>query len=68
MTYSLIGVNGNALSIVCYVKNAMRKEGFSRIDIEKYQEKALSRGYNDLLQVSLDVLDMCNGITLKSSL
>lgn len=68
MCYSLIGVNGNALSVIAYVKNAMQKEGFTKKDIAKYQKLALSRGYTDLLQVSLDMLDMCNNVAFKHSL
>lgn len=34
--YNLVGIDGNAFSVMGYVRNAMRAEGFSREEIEAY--------------------------------
>lgn len=58
--YSLIGVNGNAFSIVSYVSEAMRKCIKTRKEIEIYQNEALSSTYEYLLSVSMDMIDSLN--------
>lgn len=58
--YSLIGVNGNAFSIVSYVSEAMRKCQKTRKEIEIYQNEALSSTYEYLLSVSMDMIDSLN--------
>lgn len=60
MKYSLRGVNGNALSVVEYVKNAMRQEGASKEQIERYVEEALSGDYNKVLRISMEYLSDLN--------
>ena len=58
--YSLIGVNGNAFSIVSYVSEAMRKSHKTCKEIEVYQNEALSSTYEYLLSVSMDMIDSLN--------
>ena len=58
--YSLIGVNGNAFSIISYVSEAMRKSLKTRKEIENYQNEALSSTYEYLLSVSMDMTDSLN--------
>ena len=60
MKYSLRGVNGNALSVVDYVKNAMKQEGASKEQIERYVEEALSGDYNKVLRISMEYLSDLN--------
>ena len=60
MKYSLRGVNGNALSVVAYVKNAMKQEGASKEQIERYVEEALSGDYNQVLMTSMEYLSDLN--------
>lgn len=60
MKYSLRGVNGNALSVVAYVKNAMKQEGASKEQIERYVEEALSGDYNKVLMISMEYLSDLN--------
>lgn len=60
MKYSLRGVNGDALSVVEYVKNAMRQEGASKEQIERYVEEALSGDYNNVLRISMEYLSDLN--------
>ena len=58
--YNLVGIDGNAFSVMGYVRNAMRAEGFSREEIEDYTKDATSSDYNHLLAVSCDMVDKCN--------
>lgn len=58
--YSLIGVDGNAFSIMGYVRRAMKETGFTREEIEAYTKNATSGDYNHLLAVSIDMIDKCN--------
>lgn len=58
--YSLIGVNGNAFSIMGYVRRAMKETNFNKKEIETYTKDATSGDYNHLLTVSINMVDKCN--------
>ena len=58
--FGLVGVDGNAFSVMGYTKNAMKKCGFSKNEQADYLQKAMSGDYDNLLAVSLNVLDECN--------
>ncbi len=58
--YTLVGVNGNAFAVMGYVSRAMKKEGFSREEIDAYHERATSGNYNNLLRESIEMVDKCN--------
>ncbi len=58
--YSLIGIDGNAFSVIGYVINAMKQCGYSRDAINMYKTDALSEDYNNLLSLSLQMIDNCN--------
>ena len=58
--YSLIGVNGNAFSIMGYVRQAMKETNFNKKEIEAYIKDATSSDYDHLLTVSIDMIDKCN--------
>lgn len=58
--YDLVGVNGNAFSVMGYVRNAMKETGFSRTEIEAYTKDAMSSDYDHLLTVSVEFVDKCN--------
>lgn len=60
MKYNLVGVDGNAFSIMGYVKKAMKKEGKSQADIDGYLEEATSGDYSKLVSVSSAVIDKLN--------
>lgn len=60
--YTLVGVNGNAFSVMGYVSNAMRECKFSRQEIDEYRKEAMSGNYDNLIAVSLDYIDKCNEI------
>lgn len=58
--FDLVGVDGNAFSIMGYVVNAMRKAKFTQEQIKDYQNEAMSSDYNNLLAVSVQRIDDCN--------
>ena len=58
--YTLEGVDGNAYSVMAYVKEAMRECGKSKKEIDGYLKDAMSSDYNHLLFVSGVMLDELN--------
>lgn len=60
MEYTLIGIDGNAFAILAYVKKAMKREGYSQVEIDKYYNEATSGDYNKLLSDSIDKLHEVN--------
>lgn len=58
--YTLVGVDGNAFSVMGYVKSAMRKEGSSKEEIAAYLKKVMSGDYNSLIVASMDILNKLN--------
>lgn len=58
--YDLVGVNGNAYSIMGYVAAAMRNEGRSEEEINSYYKEATSKDYQHLLYVSIKIIDELN--------
>ena len=62
MKYSLIGIDGNAFSVMGYVRRAMAKEGCSKQAIDDYLKRAMSSDYNNLLIVSIEMVDSLNNM------
>lgn len=58
--YSLIGIDGNAYAVMAYVTEAMRAEGKSNAEIDKYLIDAKSGDYSKLISVSVDMIDELN--------
>lgn len=58
--YSLVGVNGNAYSIMGYTMAAMRQEGFSKAEVSMMLDEAKSADYNHLISVCLDYIEAAN--------
>lgn len=58
--FTLVGVNGNAFSVMGYVTSAMREVGFDKSDIDAYSKRAIRGDYNLLLIESMDMIDKCN--------
>ena len=65
--YNLVGVDGNAFSVMGYVTNAMRdayrktdSAHFGRDEQKRYQSLAMSSDYNNLLCVSVQMIDKIN--------
>ena len=62
MKYDLVGIDGNAFSVMGYVVSAMRECKFSKEDIDAYRQRAMSGDYNNLLCESVLMIDKCNEI------
>ena len=60
--YTLIGINGNAYSIMGYVRDAMDDAKMTKDDIDAYIKDATSSDYNHLLAVSCEMIDRVNEI------
>ena len=58
--YNLVGIDGNAYSVMGYVIKAMKRERFSKSEIDDYQADAKSGDYNHLLSVSAEMIEKCN--------
>ena len=58
--YSLVGVDGNAFSIMGYVKNALKKSGHGDL-VDKMFSEAMSGDYSHLIRVCDGYLDIANG-------
>lgn len=58
--YTLVGVDGNAFSVMAYVAKCMKNENFSVKEIKEYRSKAMNGDYNNLLCVSMDYVEECN--------
>jgi len=53
----LVGEDGNAFAIIGRARNAARKAGWSKEQIEKMQNQATSGDYNNLLQTMMEFFD-----------
>jgi len=58
--YDLVGVDGNAYSVMGYVKRAMANEKFTKDEINNYLNDAMSDDYDHLLYVSIQMIEKCN--------
>ncbi len=58
--YTLVGCDGNAFAVMGYVMNCMRRERFTKSEIDEYLKEAKSSDYNNLLFVSCDYVNKCN--------
>ena len=60
--FTLVGVDGNAFSIMGYVCSAMESANMTTMDIDAYTKDATSYDYNHLLVVSCKMIDRVNKI------
>lgn len=58
--YTLVGVDGNAFTVMGYVVRAMKREGKTREQIEAYRKDAMSSDYYHLLAVSTVTFENLN--------
>ena len=58
--YSLVGVNGNAFSVMGYTAQALKREGLRDL-VGRMHEEAMSGDYDNLLAVCMKYIDMANG-------
>lgn len=66
MKYDLVGVDGNAFAVMGYVLRVMKECNMSKEEQSDYQTKAMSGDYNNLLAVSVEMIDLCNKIAEES--
>lgn len=59
MKYDLVGVDGNAFSVMGYTSKALKREGLSNLVDEMY-ERATSGDYDNLLRVCMEYIDKAN--------
>ena len=60
MKYSLVGVDGNAYSVMGYTSRALRREGFGKDVIDKMHKEAMSGDYDHLVSTCMNYIDMAN--------
>ena len=60
--YTLVGIDGNAYSIMGYVRDAMHDANMNSYDIDAYIKDATSSDYDHLLAVSCEMIDRVNEI------
>lgn len=58
--FDLVGIDGNAFNVMGYTVNAMKKAGYNPSDIAEYKRKATFGDYNNLLYLSMEMIDNCN--------
>jgi len=59
MRYSLVGVDGNAFSLMGYTARALKQTGHADL-VAKMQEEAMSGDYYNLIAVCDKYIDICN--------
>ena len=57
--YNLVGVDGNAFSIMGYTSRALKNEGLRDL-VSEMQEKAMSGDYYNLIAVCDEYIDLAN--------
>lgn len=57
--YSLVGVNGNAFSVMGCIAQALKREGLRDL-VGKMHEEATAGDYDNLLAVCMGYIDMAN--------
>ena len=59
MKYLLVGVDGNAFSVMGFTARALRREGLRDL-VDKMYEEAMSGDYYNLLAVCQGYIDLAN--------
>ena len=57
--YSLVGVDGNAFSVMGYTAQALKREGLRDL-VKKMYEEATAGDFDNLLAVCMKYIDMAN--------
>ena len=63
--YSLIGIDGNAYSIMGYVVRAMDNEDKTEAEVDKFLAEAKSGDYENLVCVALAMINTLNEERLR---
>jgi len=59
--YNLVGVDGNAFSLMGYTSRAMKDQKFTADEIKVVMDDAMSSDYNNLICVLDKAIQKCNG-------
>lgn len=59
MKYDLVGIDGNAFSVMGYTARALKREGLGDL-VNEMHERATSGDYNNLLCVCMEYIDRAN--------
>ena len=54
---NLVGVDGNAFSLMAYTSKALRKQGWKKEDIDLVMKQARSGDYHNLIRVLASTLE-----------
>ena len=57
--YSLVGVDGNAFSIMGYTSKALKREGLENL-VDEMRDKATAGDYDNLVRVCMEYVDKAN--------
>lgn len=57
--FSLVGINGNAFSILGYTQKALKEVGREDL-VEEMLKEATSSDYNNLIKVCQEYIDLAN--------
>ena len=57
--YDLVGIDGNAFSVMGYTARALKNEGMRDL-VDKMHEEATTSDYDNLLRVCMKYVDMAN--------
>ena len=60
--YTLVGINGNAHSVMGYVSVCMKREGKTKEQVDAYVKEATAGDYDNLLSVSDIMIDSLNSL------
>ena len=63
--YTLVGIDGNAFSVMGYVRRCMRECNCTNEEMKDYTSRAMSSDYNNLLCVSIEIIDKLNELNGK---
>ena len=60
--YTLVGINGNAYSVMGYVSACMKREGKTKEQVDVYVKEATAGNYDNLLSVSDSMIESLNAL------
>lgn len=58
--YNLVGIDGNAFSVMGYTRKAMKEQGYSDSEIKAYADRAMQSDYSHLIAESDKIIQECN--------
>lgn len=58
--YDLVGIDGNAFSVIGYTRKAMKEQGYSTEEIKCYEDRVMKNNYSYLISESANIIIECN--------